>query len=435
MFAAAIYCAIGAEDAVFDAIWLLRRILPIRQRLTEAGSNPALQLSPRFAILVPAWQEARVIGSMLEITLRAYQDHDATIFLGSYPNDPKTLEALRPFESENLIVAINRNDGPTSKGDALNVAWQAVLEHERKTRVPFTHIVLHDAEDVVSKGEPGAFGAYADRLEFMQIPVVPTVLQSRRWIAGHYCDEFAESHLKSMVVRDLLKGSIPSAGVGTAIARNLLDRIARQRGGMPFSPDSLTEDYELGLIAADLGANAGFLRVFDKHGDLICVRSRFPDTFFSSVRQKSRWIAGIAFSGWDRMGWTLSPVEIWMRWRDRRTLIDVSAVLCGYIGAIFATPVLILNPKAMFEALGSVGLLLLAISSVFMVWRFAIRAYCTSRVYGWREGFWSIPRVAISNIVAVVATLRAIRVFFRFISTGRIVWDKTEHNYDAGSTA
>jgi adsorption protein B len=37
-----------------------------------------------------------------------------------------------------------------------------------------------------------------------------------------------------------------------------------------------------------------------------------------AVRQKTRWIHGIALQSWDRMGWMGRPVDVWMALRDRR---------------------------------------------------------------------------------------------------------------------
>ena len=55
-----------------------------------------------------------------------------------------------------------------------------------------------------------------------------------------------------MVVRGELGGALPGAGVGCAFARPMLGTIATEmRGTGPFSVDSLTEDYELGLKKTD----------------------------------------------------------------------------------------------------------------------------------------------------------------------------------------
>ena len=57
------------------------------------------------------------------------------------------------------------------------------------------------------------------------------------WISGHYCDEFAESHTKELVVREAVGAAIPLAGVGCAIARQSLCQLAGLHAGRPFAGD------------------------------------------------------------------------------------------------------------------------------------------------------------------------------------------------------
>ena len=114
-------------------------------------------------------------------------------------------------------------------------------------------VVLHDAEDVVHSGELRVFNTLVERFALVQLPVLPLVDQASRWISGHYNDEFAEAHGKTIVVREALGAGIPSAGVGSAFSRDMLGAIADSRGGVPFDEDSLTEDYELGLRVNERG--------------------------------------------------------------------------------------------------------------------------------------------------------------------------------------
>ena len=108
--------------------------------------------------------------------------------------------------------------------------------------------MLHDAEDVVHSAELGLFDALIERADLVQLPVLPLIDPGSRFVGGHYADEFCEAHGKELVVREAIGAGLPSAGVGCAIARDALDALAG-RNGAPFDPDSLTEDYELGLAA------------------------------------------------------------------------------------------------------------------------------------------------------------------------------------------
>ena len=93
--------------------------------------------------------------------------------------------------------------------------------------------MLHDAEDVVHPLELSLFDQLIDRAGVIQLPVLPLIDPSSRWISGHYCDEFAEAHAKELVVREAVGASIPLAGVGCAIAREPLARLAAMHDGRP----------------------------------------------------------------------------------------------------------------------------------------------------------------------------------------------------------
>src|SRR5690606_12499318 len=113
----------------------------------------------------------------------------------------------------------------------------------------------------------------------------------------------------------------------------------------PFEVDSLTEDYELGMRIRSLGGQSRFLRMRGEDGTLIATRACFPARIDHAVRQKARWMHGIAFQGWDRLGWTGGTGEYWMRLRDRRGPLTALVLFAGYLllvigGTMFAAEAL-----------------------------------------------------------------------------------------------
>jgi adsorption protein B len=64
-------------------------------------------------------------------------------------------------------------------------------------------------------------------------------------VSGHYADEFAEAHMKQLVIRTALGAGMPLAGTGCAMSTAILETVAATRDGDPFDASSLTEDYEL----------------------------------------------------------------------------------------------------------------------------------------------------------------------------------------------
>ena len=52
----------------------------------------------------------------------------------------------------------------------------------------------------------------------------------------------------------------------------------------------------------------------------VATREYFPSRFRAAVRQRSRWVAGIALQGWERHGWQRVAAPAYWLWRDRKGL-------------------------------------------------------------------------------------------------------------------
>ena len=252
----------------------------------------------------------------------------------------------------------------------------------------------------------------------------------RSWIAGHYGDEFAEAHGKTMVVRDWLAAGLPAAGVGCGFARAMLDTIARMRGGPgPFAAESLTEDYELGLLIAEAGGRQRFMRATGPDGSLIATRELFPDDLGVAVRQKTRWLHGIAFQGWDRLGWHGRLSERWMRLRDRRGPLTALVLAAAYLLIVIWAALFVATRAGWHDPapLSRPLVALLWINFASFVWRAAFRFGFTAQAYGWVEGLRSLPRMVFANVIAIMAGRRATVAYLRSLLGGAVRWDKTPH--------
>ncbi|WP_022684733.1 glycosyl transferase family protein [Sphingomonas phyllosphaerae] len=429
LFGAAIILAGGIDDLLVDLTWWrVRREEPLR---TDMPSAPPLPL----AVFVPAWDEQRVIGAMLAATLARYDHPDYRLYVGCYPNDPGTCTVVRAIASGDarVRVVMAPHDGPTTKADCLNHMWRALCRDDERVDRRTAGVVLHDAEDVVHRAELRLFDDHLRDVALVQLPVVPLIDPRRRLVSGHYADEFAESHRRDLVVRSALGAALPLAGVGCAIRRDALERLAAGRG-MPFEPQSLTEDYELGLRVAAFGMPARFVRWRERAGGaLIATRAYFPDTIDAAVRQKARWVTGIALSGWDRTGWghRRNPAEYWMRMRDRRGLLAVIALLAAYAALVgWSVSWLAHAWNGTVPAPVGAGLrVLLMLNAALLCWRLAARAAHTAAEHGWREGCWSIPRALVANYIALLAARRALTRYVGTLLGAAPRWDKTAHRF------
>ena len=431
LFAAIGFMIGGVDDLMVDLVFLGSRL---RKWWRPESQRAPVHDRGRMAVFVPAWDEAQVIGPMLRTALARYAYADYRIYVGVYPNDPATIAAVSAVAAgdDRVRIVVNPRPGGTTKADCLNTIWRALLRDETEEGIAHA-IVLHDAEDVVHPDELGVMAAWLTDHQAVQIPVLPLPDPRSPLISGRYLDEFAEAHAKNLAVREALGAALPFAGVGCAIDRTLLGRIAEARGGLPFDESSLTEDYELGLTVAAMGGRTKLARARDRSGKLVAVRAFFPATLGGAVRQKARWMTGIALAGWDRTGWAQggSIGEHWMRMRDRRATLAIPVLAIAYLaliawglslGAHFATGAPMLAPQGALAAMLAANLTLLG-------WRIAMRMLFTGRAFGPVEALLAIPRLFVANLVALLAARRAIAIYLPTLRGKPPVWDKTAHHF------
>lgn len=433
---AAFWFVIGLFDefAVDLSFFVLKVTGRARSRVLPEGYGSA-ELRGPMAVMIPAWQEAAVIATTLRHALSAWPQVALRIYVGCYGNDRHTLAAaMRGAAGDPRVrLVILDHDGPTTKADCLNRLYRAVCHDEARGGNDFRGILLHDAEDMV---HPAALTVIDDALasvDFVQLPVRPEPNPHSPWIAGHYADEFTEAHAKTMVVRSVLGAGIPAAGVGCGFARAALTRIAEDRGragGLgPFAAECLTEDYELGLVASRSGRGARFVRLRDADGNLVATRSFFPARLDLAVRQKTRWIHGIAFQAWDRMGWGGQVFDVWMALRDRRGPLIALVLAAAYLLLVIDAVLWLARDLGLVAVapLSPAVRAMLLLTFFGFVWRAAMRLAFTTSEYGWREGLRSLLRIPVGNIIAIMAGRRALAAYLGSLRGAPLVWDKTLH--------
>jgi adsorption protein B len=423
------------DDLAVDAVWLARVAFRRAPPLPPQPSEPG-----RFAVLVPAWDESAVIGPMLSRLCGSLADPGLRIFVGVYPNDPATRAAVANVPDSRVRAVVTGRPGPTTKADCLNHLWRAVVAHEADQGMRFKAVVLHDAEDVVDPASLELYDRHMPALAMVQVPVLPLPDRAARWVSGHYCDEFAEAHAKDMMVRGSLGAPVPSAGVGTAIDRDVLALLAGPEGA-PFDAASLTEDYEIGHRIHRMGYRGRMVRA-RVDGRLVATRAYFPATVAEAVRQKSRWLAGIALSGWDRLGWGGNLATRWMLLRDRKSLFTAAVAMIAYVAAAMMIAQMLLRavlthsigaelPPLMVA--GSKLPAFLLFNAMLLLWRLLLRAGFTAHAYGPVEGLMAVPRALLANAINFLAAAKAVERYRTAVETGRVQdWDKTRHRFPDG---
>jgi adsorption protein B len=455
-----IFLLSGLDDLFIDLCFAFRQIYrrlqiePRHPRITEEQLLAASEQA--VAIMIPAWDESAVIRPMLLNTLRSLNYANYHIFVGTYPNDTATqaeVEKVRE-ESERVHRVMTRDDGPTNKADCLNWIYQGIRMFEKESGIRFEIFVMQDCEDVIHRLAYKVFNYLIPRKDMVQLPVLSLPRRWYQFTAGHYIDEFAQLHYKDLIVREMLSGCVPAAGVGCAFSRRALEQIGRQNGNQVFSIDSLTEDYDFGLRLRQSKLAQAFVRLhFPRKesrparfgrgvrevivSDVVCIREYFPAQYRASVRQKARWVVGITMQGWEHIGWTGGFWTRYMLFRDRKSLVTNFVNVLGYVvvGAIVSlwtinwlAPDSYRYPSVLEQGTW-VWYCILANAWLFGV-RMLMRAYCTFRLYGPAQAALSIPRMVWGNVINFMATARAVKLYATYLRTGKLIaWDKTAHVY------
>ncbi len=429
----------GLDDLLVDAVWLLEGVRR-RLRSQEGRAPPAREETGGagakwIAVLIPLWREHRVIGQMLERNLSACRYERYEVFAGCYPNDQATVAAVQEAAARHRKVhlALCPHDGPTSKADCLNWAYQRMLEYEKERGLRFQAVVLHDAEDWMHPEELGWINHYVSRYDMVQIPVLPLPTGLRQFTHGVYCDEFAEYQSKDVPARLRLGAALPSNGVGTGFSREALERLAAEQAGRLFDPEALTEDYAVGLRLRRLGCKQYFVPILFREGGPVATREYFPQSFRAAVRQRTRWVRGIALQGWRQFGWSGSAAEKYFLWRDRKGL--VGNPLSVLINALFLYGLLDWaacrwsgRAWRLGQAVGTAWPL--QVTLLMQCWRLAVRAVCAGRIYGWRFALASPLRIFWANWINFAATAAALRGYLADRRRKAAPsWLKTEHRY------
>lgn len=458
---ALLFAISGMDDLFFDVFyWTRYYIRKYTTRNYNSLSYETLKSTPQknIAVLLPCWHEAGVIGTMLarNCTVIEYQNYD--IFVGVYPNDPDTIAAVQATHQvfPQVQCVIGATPGPTNKASNLNQIYQAVLAHEKQHHKTYDIFVFHDSEDIIHPLSFMLYNYLIPRKDMIQIPIFPLEVSYFNFTHWVYNDEFCENHTKDIIVREAIKGLVPSAGVGTAFSRRALATLGAENQGMPFATYSLTEDYKTALSIRLHGLKQIFVNRYVwrtqwrrrwflwgkyrkvKVKEYIATRALFPMEYIKAVRQKARWITGISIQEWQQTGLVGNLATKYTLLHDRKAVFTHLTNMLGYVLFFFLTLYYFLfrdNPaypslQEQFNLHPWVWYLILLVTGL-MLQRLLQRFIAIVRIYGWFPALLAVPRVVYGNLINLHALLRAYRNYFFSTPTQRKApaWDKTEHHF------
>ncbi|MBV8489773.1 MAG: phage adsorption protein NrfB [Candidatus Eremiobacteraeota bacterium] len=434
------------DDLTFDVyFWVtyLLRWLKMRRYVPFTAKRLSERPQQRIAIFVACWHEAEVIDRMVDFAMHSIDYENFDLMIGVYPNDAPTLEKAQALDRQFARVHCVVNDlpGPTTKAQNLNCVYRAMRAVEGDD--PFKIVVLHDTEDVVHPMSLKLYNHLLPERQMVQIPVFPLERSWTEFVAWTYADEFAKNHQKDMLLRERLGAFVPSAGVGTAVARDALEVVAESSTDL-FPEGALTEDYQFALRLHERGLKTIFVAVrLSPQGKgsaataaaYVATREYFPDTFRAAVRQKSRWVAGIALQSWREIGWRGGPATLYTLYRDRKSVVANLAAFFGYI-VLVAGALLMLahwwNPAYFAPRLSNDRIIWVMLEFVLLgtLIELVQTACFVAWIYGPAQGLLSIARAPVAAIVNGVATVKAIQTFTVSLVTGKpLRWAKTTHAF------
>src|SRR5258708_4719480 len=96
-FVAMVFLLSGCQDLIYDigayALRIYRRIA-FRDRERLSLQKLRVREQQRIAVMVPAWNEGEVVAAMVNNILQRVEYKNYQIFVGTYPNDPATQNAV-----------------------------------------------------------------------------------------------------------------------------------------------------------------------------------------------------------------------------------------------------------------------------------------------------------------------------------------------------
>jgi adsorption protein B len=433
---------------IYRVFFIMKHHKPLNE--TQLRAKP----EQRIAVLLPAWRESPVIAHMVHNAFETMDYKLFDIFIGTYPNDEATCDVAAALAGENPRVhrIVCPHDGPTNKSDCLNWIIAGIRAHEKDTGELFDIFILHDAEDIIHPLSFKMINYLIPRVQMVQIPVLPFRTPLWQITSGTYFDEFAQSHLKDLVVREHFCGMVPGAGVGTAISRAGMEMLAKKYNNEVFNIKTFTEDYDIAFRLMDLQSRSVIMQFFIERThlrppnwfhkkaevetvlDLVATRELFPNRFLTATRQKARWVIGIVFHGWTQQKWGEHNWRIrYMLWRDRKAVLVNIFDLLGYVvffGLLFGagksrSPNGVLHWNA---AHNTFLWKLIVADAILLANRMFQRALAVYRMSDLPNALCSMPRMIWGNMINCVAVFRASYQFFHSRITGKkLVWANTSH--------
>lgn len=272
--------------------------------LRAVAPVPAASPRSKFAILVPAHNEATVIPHLIA-SLRA-QTYPSALFTTFVVADNCTDETAAVARASGAVVFERCDPGHGGKGRALD--W--LLSRVWATGESFDAILVFDADNLVSPGFLQTMDGHLQRGDLVIQAYLGTKNPDDSWVTRAICIEYVYVNRFFQRARHTLGLGTALGGTGMCIAVPLL----RQLG---WRCESLTEDLEFQIRAILAGARPTLsweAVVYDEK----------PLSMGAALRQRQRWMQGFSSVAFRYLG----PL-VWRALRHRDTIAWDAAIYVG----------------------------------------------------------------------------------------------------------
>lgn len=253
---------------------LLRKVIHHIIGLFPSKKLPNAKKDYRYAILIPARNESKVITQLLNSI--AQQDYDQkllkTFVIVESEEDP-TCEIAKKFKNTEIFV--RKHLELKGKGQALNEVVVDILNSGEE----FDAFFIFDADNVLSKNFIKEMNKCFDAGYEIALGYRNSKNWNDGWIASCSAITFSMINTLNNKGRSKLKNKVTLSGTGFYISGNIL----KDLGGWKFC--TLTEDYELSIYSAI----QNYKTYYNEYAEFF---DEQPTDLKTSWNQRLRWVKG-----------------------------------------------------------------------------------------------------------------------------------------------
>jgi cellulose synthase/poly-beta-1,6-N-acetylglucosamine synthase-like glycosyltransferase len=292
--------------------------------ISRARTNQGEDVGHFFSLLIPAHNEEKVLGKTLETILNF--DYPTELFEvvlindGSADQTEKIAHSFQKQYSNLKVLNITANNGGRGKSSALNVGFADFLLSWRGIEIKPRHrwvIGVFDS-DAVPKSDMLKKVSF----QFIDSDVggVQTLVRIKNaktsFLAKLQDIEFLAFARVIQFARTSYSGAVALGGNGQFVRATALDEVALVHQKKYWSPESLTEDLDIGVRLLTKKWKNVYI-------DTTSVSQEGTETLRTMFRQRERWAWGTL----QTLKWYVFNPSFWRKKFSFRTKLDISIYL------------------------------------------------------------------------------------------------------------